>query len=46
VRQRVQEGHRPDQVRRQPRQQQPALGERLVDQPEVDKTTVALERYS
>ena len=39
--QRVEERHRTDQVRRQPGQQQPALLERLADQPEVEHLEVA-----
>ena len=39
--QRVEERHRPDQVRRQPRQQQPALLEGLAHQPEVEHLQVA-----
>ena len=41
VRERVEERHRPDQVRRQPGEQQAALLERLADQPEVEHLEVA-----
>jgi hypothetical protein len=41
VGERVEERHRPDQVRRQPGEQQPALLERLADQPEVEHLEVA-----
>jgi hypothetical protein len=40
VGQRVEERDRPDQVRRQPVEQQPALLERLADQPEVEHLQV------
>ena len=39
--QRVEERHRPDQVRREPGEQQAALLERLLDQPEVEHLEVA-----
>ena len=39
--QRVEERHRPDQVRREPGQQQAALLQRLADQPEVEHLEVA-----
>ena len=39
--QRVEEGHRPDQVRSEPGEQQPALLERLAHQPEVEHLQVA-----
>ena len=41
VGQRVEERHRPHQVRRQPVEQQPALLERLADQAEVEHLEVA-----
>ncbi len=41
VGQRVEERHRPDEVRRQPGQQQAALRQRLADQPEVEHLQVA-----
>ena len=41
VRERVEEGHRPDQVRGEPGEQQPALLERLAHQPEVEHLEVA-----
>ena len=41
VGQRVEERHRPDQVRGQPGQQQPALLQRLAHQPEVEHLEVA-----
>ena len=39
--QRVEERHRPDQVRREPGEQQAALLQRLLDQPEVEHLEVA-----